>query len=109
MDRAVDIRLFFPDTYVAGEISRWEIVGAINHDVIVPDQLGSVARAQTRGVSFDRERGVNCDQACPRRISLFPPEIARFVQQLPVQITQIDGILVDNSDGTDTGCSEVEC
>src|SRR5262249_44371888 len=108
MDRPVNIWFLFPDTYVAGQVTGWEIIGAIDDDVIIGNQLAGVARGQTRGVGVDCKRRVDCKQTCPRRISLFASDIAGSMQNLPMQIAQIYCVLINYADGSDSGGSEVK-
>src|SRR5947207_11097923 len=109
MDRPVNVRLLFPDTYVAGEITGWEIIRAIDDDVIIADQLAGVARGQTRRVGLDCKRRIDCKQTCARRISLLASDIARTIQNLPMQIAHIYRVLINDADASDSGGTTVEC
>src|SRR5215467_13297248 len=108
MDRPIDVWFLFPDTYVAGEITGWEIIGAVDDDIIIVDQLTGVTCGQTGGVSLDCKRRINCQQTGPRRISLFASDVAGSVQNLPMQIAQIYCVLINDADGSDSGSSKVK-
>ena len=52
-NRAIDIWLACEDTNVVRKIASWEIIGAVNHNVIVRDDLDRVRARQARLVEHD--------------------------------------------------------
>src|SRR5881398_174756 len=49
VDRAVDVWFLFPNTHVAGKVTRRQVVGTIDYDVVIADQLDGVAGGQSCG------------------------------------------------------------
>src|SRR5947207_4594984 len=59
VDRAVDVWFPFPNAHVAGKVAGRQIIGAIDYDVVIANQLDGVAPAQASGVGLDRNRFIS--------------------------------------------------
>src|SRR5437867_9403579 len=101
VDRAVDVWFPFPNAHVAGKVTRRQIIGTIDYDVVIADQLDGVASGQSCRVGFDYDRWVDCKQTCARRVGFLATNVVRSMQELPVKVTKIDRILIHDPEGSD--------
>mgnify|MGYP003694404605 CR=1 FL=1 len=70
VDRAVDVWFHFPNTHVAGKVTRRQVVGTIDYDVVIADQLDGVAGRQSCRVGLDDDRWVDGKQTRARAESV---------------------------------------
>src|SRR6266536_3174051 len=108
VDRAVDVWFPFPNAHVAGKVARWQIIGTIDYDVVIANQLDGIAPAQACGVGLDCDRCIDGKQTCARRIGFLAANVARSMQELPVKVAEINRVLIDNSDRSNSGGGEVK-
>src|SRR4029077_7195954 len=108
VDRAVDVWFPFPNTHVAGKVTRGQIVGTIDYDVVIADQLDSVAGGQSCRVGLDDDRWVDGKQTCARRIGFLAANVVRSMQELPVKIAKINRVLIPDSESADAGGGEIK-
>ena len=76
-NRAVNIRLAEQHAGVVDEIARGEIVGAIDDDVVVLEQIERVFAGQPRFVAIDLDIGIQIAEALGRGFDLRPADISR--------------------------------
>src|SRR5207302_161261 len=98
----------FPNAHVAGKVARRQIIGAIDYDVVIANQLDGVAPAQACGVGLDRDRWIDGKQTCARRIGFLAANVARSMQELPVKVAEVNRVLINNSDCSNSGGGEVK-
>src|SRR6267154_774287 len=108
VDRAVDVWLPFPNAHVAGKVTRRQIVGAIDYDVVIADQLDGVAGGQSCRVGLDDDRWVDGKQTRARRIGFLATNVVRSMQELPVKIAKINRVLIHDSESSDAGGGEIK-
>src|SRR5438477_12577803 len=84
VDRAVDVWFPFPNAHVAGKVTRRQIIGTIDYDVVIADQLDGVAGGQSCRVGLDDDRWVDGKQTRARRIGFLAATVVRSMRELPV-------------------------
>src|SRR5207253_4223998 len=107
VDRAVDVWFPFPNAHVAGKVTRRQIIGTIDYDVVIANQLDGVAPTQACGIGLDRDRWIDGKQTCAPRISFLATNVARSMQELPLKFVEINGVLLTNPDRSDSVGAEV--
>src|SRR5207248_10771708 len=108
MDRAVDVWFPFPNADVAGKVARRQIIRTIDYDVVISNQLDSVVSGQSCRVGLNCDRWVDGKQTRARRIGFLVPNVVRSMQELPMKVAEVNRVLVDNSDCSNSGGGEVE-
>src|SRR5258708_20909003 len=108
VDGAVDVWFPFPNTHVAGKVTRRQVVGTIDYDVVIADQLDGVAGGQSCRVGLDDDRWVDGKQTRARRIGFLAANVVRSMQELPVKIAKINRILIHDSESPDAGGGEIK-
>src|SRR5438067_3352074 len=108
VDRAVDVWFPFPNAHVAGKVARRQIIGTIDYDVIIANQLDGVVSGQSCRVGLDCDRWVDGKQTCARRIGFLVANVARSMQELPVKVAKINCVLIHDSESPDAGGGEIK-
>ncbi len=107
-NRAVHVGLFQQHASVVDQITSGEVVGAVDHHVVVFDDVERVF-AGDGGVKFiDRHERIDVEHRIRRRIQLLPAHILGSVNHLPLQICEIDHVEIDDADAAHTGSCQVQ-
>ena len=107
-DRAPDVRLAQQDTGVVDEVARREVVGAVDDDVVVADDVEGVARVERHVVTDDLDVRVDAMDGGLGGLGLEPAQVGVRVDDLAVQVRQLDDVSVDDTDRPDASRGEVE-
>ena len=107
-DRAVDVRLVEEDTNIVGEIAGREIVGAVDDDIVVFDDLDGVVAAEHGVVKDDMDVGIDILDAIARAIELLASHVLRAVQDLALEIRIVDNVEIDQPKCADAGRGQVK-
>ncbi len=78
---------------------------SIEH-VGVEQEVEGGARGEPDGVAHDRDVRCQGGQGIRGRVDLGPPDIGGPEHRLPVQVAGVDGVVVDDRDGADSGGRE---
>ena len=108
IDAAVHVRLAEQHARVVHEIARLEVVGAVDDDVVRPDDLERVARCERRLVRLDLDVRIEILDAVARRVELALADRARAVKHLALQVRGIHDIEVHEAERADAGRGEIE-
>ena len=108
-DRAVDIRLFQEITGVIDQIAGVEVVRAIHHQIVVPQDLDDILHRQTEGVRDDLHVRVQGLKGLPRGVHLGPTHVLGLVENLALEVRELDMVRINDSKGPDPGGGEIEC
>src|SRR5262249_39377325 len=106
-DRTVDVRLLQQHAGVVREITRREIVGAVHHDVVRPDQIEGVFARDAGVVQDDFDVRVDAVDGFLRRLRLGPADVGVRVQDLALEIRVIDAVEIDDAEFADAGGGEI--
>src|SRR5215470_7865607 len=94
-NRAVNIGLAQQHAGVVGQIARLKIIGAVNDDVVVFDDVERVLRPERKLVSVDPHMRIDVGQAVFGRIQFLSTDVLRAMQDLSLQIAVIDDVEID--------------
>src|SRR5690606_37605872 len=97
-DRTVDVRDAEHHARVVDEITRREVVGAVNDDIVLAQDLERVLARETYIVCDDACVRIERTQPFRRDLDLAPADIARVVEDLALEIAQVDDVVIDNAD-----------
>ena len=97
-----------PRARVADEVAGREVVGAVEHEVVVGDHVERGGLVEPLDVLNDP--GVRADgvHRLGRRRGLGPADVGDAVHDLALQVGGVDDVVVDDPDGADPGGRQVE-
>src|SRR5437588_7885816 len=107
-DRAVHQGLAEEMGGVVGEVAGWEVVGAVDDDVVVLEYVEGVCRVQVLANADDLDVRVHRLQPIGRRLGLGPADVFDTVQDLTLEVGGVDVVEVDDADLADPSRSQVE-
>ena len=93
---------------VVEHVAHGEVVGAVDHDVVVADDAFHVGGIQAHIVGDDVDVGVEQRQRLLRGVDLALTDPVDVVQDLALQVRLVDHVHVDDADRADTGRSQVQ-
>ena len=106
-DAAVGIGPARQHAGIVDEIPRRKVVGAVDDDVVGRYELERVPLTEPHGVRFYPRVRVDLAQAIRGRVELRAPDVRRPVNDLALQIADVDGVLVHESDRADACRREI--
>src|SRR5919108_4826436 len=108
-DRAVDDGNLVPDRRVVHQVSRREVVGAVDDDVpAVLENALDVLRRQALLEGNDADVRVERLEGALRREDLRVAQAVGRVDDLALQVRLVDHVRVDDAERADAGCGEIE-
>ena len=93
---------------VGHEVAGLEVVGAVEHDVVAVQHVEHGVPAQALTVGGDGDLGVESGERAGGGIDLGPADVGGAVDDLPVEVAQVDGVVVDDAERADPRAGEVE-
>ncbi len=108
VDRAVDVRLAEEDAGVVDEVAGREVVRPVDDKVVAVQHVERVGGVEPPVVRDDRRPRVERRQAPGRRLELRPADVVRGVEDLPLEVGELDRVEVDQPEGPDPRCREVQ-
>jgi len=90
-------------------VAGGEIVGAVEHDIDRRDQRVERFARQPLLQRDDLDLGIDGVQRLPAGLRLGHADAGLGMENLPLQIGEIDGVVIDQSHLADPGRSQVEC
>ncbi len=104
-----EISVFFgEETGVVHQKARREVVGPVQHDVVLGDERENVLAVDILVIRLDRNLRVDGGQGFPAGLHFRPSERRGGVEDLALEVREIDDIPIDQADGADTGGSEIQ-
>jgi hypothetical protein len=95
---------------VCGEKLRGKIVAALEHDVVLADQIGGVLWEQTVCVLPDLEAGRAVPQGARGRFDLRLSDVSIVEEYLAMKVGAFDQVVVAKAEHSDTGtCQRHRC
>src|SRR5208282_1904431 len=95
---AVHVGLAQKHAGVVHEVSGWEVVSAVNHQIIVRQNAKRILTRKA-GIEFvDLELRVNVEHAVGSRVQLLPANVTRAVNHLTLEIGCIDNVKIHQAD-----------
>jgi hypothetical protein len=107
-DGTIHIRLAEHDARVVREIARGEVVGAVDHDVVLADDLERVLRREPRLVQLDLHVRIEIRDARARGRELAVADFTRAVKDLALQIRDVDDVEVHDAERAHAGGGEIQ-
>ena len=106
-DGAVDVRLFQEDADVVDEVAGREIVGTVDHHIVVAEDLHGVFAGE-RGFEFiDLQVRVDVLHGLCRRVELLLADVFGAMNHLALQISEIDHVEINDTDAANAGGRQV--
>ena len=93
---------------VVYEKPRRKVVRSVQHDVELGQERKNIVGVDVLMVRLDRDLRVDRRQSLAARLHFRHADCGRGVQDLPLQVREIDDIAIDQTDGADSGGSEIE-
>jgi hypothetical protein len=107
-DRTVHVGAAQLEADVVDEVTRGEIVAAVDDDFVARhDRLG-VGGRQAQIVRHDLDFGIERGQSSPRRVRLGRPDVAGVKEHLPMKVGDVHPVEVDQPQRTDTRGREIK-
>src|SRR5690242_8835938 len=107
-DRPVDVGLAQQYARVVREIARREVIGAVDDDVVVANDVERVLGGETRLVGLDVDVRIHVANTLSRRLELGTADVFRAMQHLPLQVRNVDDIEIDEAERADACRGEIE-
>ena len=107
-DRAVDIGLAQQHAGVVDQIARREIVGAVDDDVVIAEQVEGVLAGQARLVGVDANRRDSAGQTFFGGLNLGPAHVGGGKRNLALQIGEVDDVEIDDSQPPHAGRGQIK-
>src|SRR5438309_90681 len=107
-DRAVDVGLARQVTRVVDQVTRLEIVRAVDDEIVVLDDLHHVVDGDARGQRDHVHVGIQRLQRARARLHLRLADVRGRVQHLPLEVCDVHDVAVHEAEGADAGRGEVE-
>ncbi len=95
MNAAIDVRRLRHHARVVDEVTRREVVGAVDDDGVTADQTARVAGFERLVVQLELDVRIDRSQPLGGRGKLGPSNVRRAVNHLTVQVRLVDGIEID--------------
>ena len=106
-DAAVGVRLAGEHAGVVHEVPGRKIIGAVEDDVVLAEQLERVLRGQRRLVRLDLHVRIHRVDLALGRGELGAAHIVGRVDDLPLQVAEVDDVKVDDAEAPDAGRRQV--
>ncbi len=106
-DRRIDVGLPLEATCIVDQIARGKRVGRIDHHVVAANERTHVARVDAYRNRLDLDLGVDRVRALPRRQRFELADIALCEHHLALQVGEVDAVVVDDAERSDTGGGEI--
>jgi hypothetical protein len=90
------------------EVTRGEAVGAIEHQVVLREELAHVPCAQLERMGDDAHFGIERGEALAPALRLQLTEARAVEQHLALQIREIDAVVIEKSERAAAGRSQVQ-
>ncbi len=107
-DGAPDVGLSEDGGGVVDQVAGGEVVRAVEDEVVAGEQLQCVGGVEPDVVEPHVHQGVQCSNGVPGRLDLGPAHVRNPVDHLALQIAQVDGVVVDDSQGSHPRGGKVE-
>ena len=106
-ERRRDQRLAGEEAGVRHQIAGFEIVGAVEHQIVAADQRHRIAGIEPRGVRRELDMGIERVDSLRGGVDLAPADIRRGVDDLALQIGQRDDVVIDHAERADAGGGKI--
>ena len=93
---------------VVDEKLRGKVIYAVDHKVVVGDQVGDVGGVDKLLVGIDRDVGVDVLHRLLGAFHLRLADVGRGMDHLTLQVGKIDLVGIDNADGAHTGSGQIQ-
>ena len=106
-ERRRDQRLAGEEAGVGHQIAGFEIVGAVEHQIIAADQRHRIRCVEPRRVAHEFHMRIERVDFLGGAVDLGPADIRRKVNDLALQVGQRHGVVVDHAERADAGGGEI--
>ena len=98
MDAAEDPGLAENFACITYQVPSREVVRAVDHYVVLANQPECVVHTESRLVRLDDNLRIELSESTPRGHHLGIADRGGVVQDLPLQVRYVDGVVIDDSD-----------
>src|SRR6185295_7837329 len=107
-DRAVDVRLAEQDAGVVDQIAGGEVVRAVDHQVVIAEEVERIARIEPQVVGDDLNVAVDAAQAVRSGLGLRPADVSLAEQDLALEVRLVHAVEIDEPEPADSRRREIE-
>ena len=107
VDRAPDIRLAQQHAGVVDEVAGGEVVGPIDDEVVLSEELHDVGGVEALVVDDDVDVGIDLLDRVTRTLGLGSADVALAVDDLALQVGLVDSVELHDPEGADAGRRQV--
>lgn len=97
-----------PGARVADEVAGREVVGAVDDDVVVGDEVEHVVGDEPLRDRPHLDLGREEREGLHGGVDLGAPDVGDAVHHLALEVRRLDDVVVDHGETADAGCREVE-
>ena len=106
-DRSVHVRLLQQHARVIHQVTRREIIGAVDYDVVVFQNIERVLAGQRNLVPVDLDIRIDVEHGLGRRIQLLLADVLGPVNHLALQVGEIHHVEIHQADAADARRGEI--
>ena len=106
-ERARDQRLAGEEASIGNQIAGFEIVGAVEHEIVAADQRHRILRIETGRMRLEMNMRIECMNLFGGAVDLAPSDIGRGMDDLALQVGQRDDVVIDSAERADTGGRQI--
>jgi hypothetical protein len=106
-ERRRDQRLAGEEACVRHQIAGFEIVGAVEHQIVAADQAHRIAGIEPCGMRRELDVGIERVDSIRGRVGLAAADIRRGVDDLALQIGQRHDVVIDHAERADPGGGQI--
>src|SRR5262249_17316897 len=113
-DAAVDVRLAQQHAGVVDQVAGREVVGAVDDDVVGPEDVQGVGAGEARLVEIDLDLGVDGAAVVAGRVQVWTAvvggagEVGGAVEHLALQVGEVHHVKIDQPEPADARGGEVQ-
>ena len=108
-DRAVHIGLARQHARVVDQIAGGEVVGAVDDDVVIGEQLQRVLRREGGLVGVDLHVRIDLSDPLFRGVELQAADVCSRVNDLPLQVREVDHVEINDAQAANSRRSQIHC
>ena len=108
VDRPPDVGLARQHRGIVHQITGGEVVGAVENQVVLLEQLDGVVRLQPNLVQPDLDERVDLLDRVARTLRLRPADVGLAVDDLALKVGFVDDVELDDADGAHAGRGQIQ-
>ncbi len=107
-DGAIDVGFPEQHTGIVGQVAGREIVTAIGHDVVGPNEFEGILAGQARRVQEDLDVRIDASEGVPGRFGLGPADVPGAMKDLALEVREVHRVEIHQAKLANTRRRQVE-